>query len=73
MFGFSFFGSTKPDQAEEMRKKLEAFSMSAVTSFPVPPTELLKFVEYPFTVSCHIFDEEAAPSHPVEETLATGF
>ena len=34
-----------------MKSKLEAFVMSAVTSFPVPPTELLKFVEYPFTVS----------------------
>ncbi len=39
------------NQVAEMRDKLEAFSMSAVTSFPVPPTELLKFVEYPFTVS----------------------
>jgi hypothetical protein len=51
MFGFSFFGSTKPSQAEEMRKHLEGFAMSAVTSFEVSPTELLKFVEYPFTVS----------------------
>ena len=50
-FGFGLFGSTKPSQVEEMKRTLESFAMSAVTSFPVPPTELLKFVEYPFTVS----------------------
>lgn len=50
-FGFGLFGSTKPSQIEEMKRNLESFAMSAVTSFPVPPTELLKFVEYPFTVS----------------------
>lgn len=51
LFGFGFFGSVTQNQVEEMKSKLEAFVMNAVTSFPVPPTELLKFVEYPFTVS----------------------
>ena len=51
MFGFGFFGSARPNQVEEMKSKLEALAMAAVTSFPIPPTELLKFVEYPFTVS----------------------
>lgn len=50
MFVFGFFGSFRASEAEEMKGRLEAFVMSAVTSFPVPPTELLKFVEYPFTV-----------------------
>lgn len=51
-FGFSLFGSTiKLSELTEMKTLLEAFVMSAVSSFSIPPTELLKFVEYPFTVS----------------------
>ena len=48
---FGIFGKVKVSQLEEMKNNLEDFTMTAVTSFPIPPTELLKFVEYPFTVS----------------------
>ena len=34
-----------------MQGKLEEMLMTVVQKFEVPPMELLKFVEYPFTVS----------------------
>jgi len=40
----------KENQAAEMRDKLEAFLIKSIKCFPVPPTELLNFVEYPYTV-----------------------
>ena len=36
---------------EELQGKLEELLMTIVQRFDVPPMELLKFVEYPFTVS----------------------
>ena len=37
-----------------MQHKLEEMLMTVVQKFEVPPMELLKFVEYPFTVSIHV-------------------
>ncbi len=51
LFGFSLFMGVKENQAAEMKEKLEAFLIKTITHFPVPPTELLMFIEYPFTVS----------------------
>ena len=48
---FSRFGRPKKGQMEEMQAKLEELLMTIVQKFEVPPMELLKFVEYPFTVS----------------------
>ena len=71
LFGFGLFGSTKPSQIEEMRKNLEGFIMGAVTSWTVPPTELLKFVEYPFTVShTSPFPSPPLPSFPLPSLLS---
>ena len=47
----SRFSRPKKAQLEEMQGKLEEMLMTVVQKFEVPPMELLKFVEYPFTVS----------------------
>ena len=38
-----------------MQRKLEEMLMTVVQKFEVPPMELLKFVEYPFTVSIYMY------------------
>ena len=48
----SRFSRPKKGYLEEMQRKLEEMLMTVVQKFEVPPMELLKFVEYPFTVSC---------------------
>ena len=48
---FARFSRPKKSQMEEMQGKLEELLMTIVHKFDVPPMELLKFVEYPFTVS----------------------
>ena len=47
----SRFSRPKKGNLEEMQGKLEEMLMTIVQKFEVPPMELLKFVEYPFTVS----------------------
>lgn len=47
----SRFSRPKKGYLEEMQRKLEEMLMTVVQKFEVPPMELLKFVEYPFTVS----------------------
>ena len=47
----SRFSRPKKGDLEEMQGKLEEMLMTVVQKFEVPPMELLKFVEYPFTVS----------------------
>ena len=47
----SRFSRPKKGYLEEMQHKLEGMLMTVVQKFEGPPMELLKFVEYPFTVS----------------------
>ena len=46
-----FFSQPKKSELVEMQKTLEHFLMTVVKNCPVAPTELFKFLGYPFSVS----------------------
>ena len=46
-----YFGTPKKEDIVEMQEKFEKLLRAVLREFPVPPTPLLKFLGYPFTVS----------------------
>jgi len=47
---FGYLGPPKREQLVEMQSKFEVMLQTLLQKFQIPPKEMLKFVDYPFTV-----------------------